>query len=270
MSYRHIFLASVLGLASLAVSACGGAGNGTGSTTAARARPPYAPCDNPAEVRLAPTVCWSPVGSRWRVVAQAPGGEYTFDIELMAGGRVRSTDATGATPATDEWFVENEMLRIFLQDRYVEYRGTLRNGTVLIGEAVNVRGDSWQFRADRRHEGSGCRDNELVATGGEEPGCYTVAGSRWTVHAGPSEYEVQFADGGRLLSTNAADTTPDDDGWEQQGSTVRFWFDDHATELTATLTPANLSHLSGNGHDARGGTLTFTAEPIPTYPPPIH
>src|SRR5690349_12941955 len=135
MSFRHTSLFTVLVLAALPLVACGGSGSGTGSTTAVRARAPYTPCENPAEVRLAPTVCWSPVGSRWRVVAQAPGGEYTFDVELMAGGRVRSTDVNGATPATDEWFVENDMVRIFLQNRYVEYRGTLHNGTVLVGDA---------------------------------------------------------------------------------------------------------------------------------------
>jgi hypothetical protein len=269
MSFRRTLLASVLALATLPLAACGGAG-ASGTTTTARVRPAYTPCDDPSEVRLAPTVCWSPAGSRWRIVAQAPGGEYTFDVELMAGGRVRSTDVNGATPATDEWFVENDVVRIFLQNRYVEYRGTLHNGTVLVGDAVNVRGDSWVFRADRRHEGSGCPDNELVATDGEEPACYAIAGSRWTVHAGASEYEVQFAEGGRLLSTNTADTTPEDDGWEQQGGTVRFWFDDHATELTASLTPSNLTRLSGNGHDTSGGTFAFTAEAIPTYPPPIH
>jgi hypothetical protein len=270
MSGRSTVLAALLCLGSLAVTACGGTGGGAGTTTAAHVRPPYTPCDNPAEVRLAPTVCWSPVGSHWRLVAQAPGGEYTFDIELMAGGRVRSTDVTGATPATDEWFVENDVVRIFLQNRYVEYRGTLHNGTVLVGEATNVRGDVWTFRADRRHDGARCPANELVATDGEEPGCFAIAGSRWTVHAGPNEYEVEFGADGHLVSTNAADTTPDDDGWEQQGGTVRFWFDNHATELTASVAPSSLERLSGNGHDASGGSFAFTAEAIPSYPPPIH
>jgi hypothetical protein len=219
---------------------------------------------------MAPSVCWNPIGSHWHVQAQAPGGTYAFDLELMAAGRVRATDVTGATPATDEWFVENDELRIFLQNRYVEYRTTLHNGTLLLGEAINVRGDVWPFRADRVHVAASCPANELATSSGDEPGCFDVAGSRWTINAGSSSYEIEFAGDGVLLSNDPARVTPDDDGWEQQGATVRFWFDDHATELTATISPTDLSRLAGNGHDANGASLSFTAAAIPTYPPPIH
>jgi hypothetical protein len=262
---------TLLALASLSLLACGGTPSGTGSTTPhSRERPAYTACDVAGQIRLAPTVCWDPTGSHWHVTAEAPGGSLTFDVELMAGGRVRSTDVSGATPATDEWFVENDELRIFLQNRYVEYRATLHNGTLMLGEAVNARGDVWPFRADRLHTAGTCPANEVATSSGDEPGCYDVAGSRWTVTAGGAEYEVQFAENGALLSTNPAHTTPDDDGWTQEGATVRFWFDDHATELTATISPAALDHLSGSGHDASGGTLSWSAAAIPSYPPPIH
>lgn len=264
-------LSTLLALASVSLVACGGATSATGSTTPhSRERPAYTACDTAGEIRLAPTLCWNPVGSHWHITAEAPGGALAFDIELMAGGRVRSTDVPGATPATDEWFVENDELRIFLQNRYVEYRATLHNGTMMLGEAVNVRGDVWTFRADRLHQGSTCPANELAIGSGDEPGCYDVAGSRWTVNAGAAEYEIQFAENGALSSTNPADVTPDDDGWEQDGATVRFWFNDHATELSATISPTALDHLSGTGHDASGGALSWSASAIPTYPPPVH
>lgn len=261
-----------LALASVSLVACGGTTTGAGGTTTphSRERPAYTSCEDPAQVRLAPTVCWSPVGSHWRFVADAPGGSYTFDVELMAAGRVRATDVPNATPATDEWFVENDELRIFLQNRYVEYRATLHNGTLMIGEAVNVRGDTWAFRGDRVHEGGSCPSNEAVVTDGDEPGCFDVAGTRWTVSVGATEYELQFGDGGALISNNPSDTTPDDDGWEQQGTTVRFWFDDHATELSGTISPADLTHLSGTGHGPAGASLSWSATAIPSYPPPIH
>jgi hypothetical protein len=253
---------SLVALALFGLTACGGttATGGGGTTVASRERPPYTPCANASEVRLAPTVCWNPTGSRWHVQAQAPGGLYEFDIELMAGGRVRSTDVTGASPATDEWFVENDVLRIFLQNRYVEYRATLHNGTLLSGNAENVRGDQWVFRADRLHHGGSCPANELVAVPGDEPGCFGVAGTRWTVTAGAESYEVQFAEGGHLLTNRPTDTTPDDDGWDQTGGTVRFWFDSPEQAQSGTIA-TSLAQISGSG---------WTAAPIPSYPPPIH
>lgn len=264
-------ISALLALASIPLVACGGAPSGSASTLPhSRERPAYTPCEVAGQVRLAPTVCWSPVGSHWHVTAEAPGGSLAFDVELMAGGRVRATDVSGATPATDEWFVENDELRIFLQNRYVEYRATLHNGTMMLGEAVNVRGDVWAFRADRVHQGGTCLPSELATTRGDEPGCFDVAGSRWTVNAGGREYELEFGEHGTLLSNDPAHTTPDDDGWEQEGANVRVWFDDHATELTATLSPSSLDHLSGSGHDASGASVTWTATAIPTYPPPIH
>lgn len=264
-------LYAFLALASLPLVACGGTTTGTGTTTPhSRERPAYTACDDASQVRLAPTVCWSPVGSHWHFAAEAPGGAYSFDVELMAGGRVRATDVPNATPATDEWFVENDELRIFLQNRYVEYRATLHNGTLMVGEAVNVRGDVWSFRADRVHVPGTCPAGELATTTGDEPGCYDIAGSRWTVHAGNAEYEVQFGEDGTLINNRATDTTTDDDGWEQDGATVRLSFDNHATELTATLSASDLTRMSGTGHDSSGASVSWSATAIPTYPPPIH
>ena len=261
----------LLTLLFLVVAACGSSAPSTGSTTPhSRARPAYTACTEGSQVRLGPSVCWNPTGSHWHFDAQAPGGAYSFDVELMAGGRVRANDVSGATPATDEWFVENDELRIFLQNRYVEYRTTLHNGTLLLGEAVNTRGDVWSFRADRTHPSAACPANELATRAGDEPGCFDVAGSRWTVNLGSTQYEIQFAADGTLVSNNPVDLTPDDDGWEQNGASVRFWFDNHATELTATIAPSDLAHFAGNGHDARGAAISFSAAAIPTYPPPIH
>ena len=177
MSNSHVWLACSSASLLISLVGCGGTAPTTASTTPTRA---YTPCENPAQVRLAPTVCFDPVGSTWRVVADAPGGHYDFRIALLAGGRVRSTDHPAAGPGTDEWFVEDDTLRIFLGNRYVEYRGRLQNGSVFIGEASNVRGDTWEFRADRVHEGGQCQVNELVTHAGDEPGCYSAAGSSWT------------------------------------------------------------------------------------------
>lgn len=249
-------------LGAASASGCGGATTPTETTTARRT---YTPCENPAQVRFAPTVCFDPVGSRWRIVANAPGGRYEFEVELMAGGRVRATDHPAAGPGTDEWFVEDDELRIFLANRFVEYRGRFTNGTVIVGEAANVRGDRWDWRADRLHTGRPCLGNELTTNDADEPGCYSAAGSRWTVTTGGRSFVVELAANGSLTSNDPSDTTSGNDTWQQEGATLRFFFDERATTYEATLNAADLAHLSGTVSGRTSGT--FTAEALPTYPP---
>ena len=242
---------------------CGGAASTTSSTTSVLV---YTPCENPAQVRLAPTVCFDPVGSTWRVTADAPGGHYDFRITLLAGGRVRSTDHPAAGPGTDAWFVEDDQLRIFLGNRYVEYRGRLQNGSVFIGEALNVRGDTWEFRADRVHEGGQCLVNELVTQAEDEPGCYSAAGSRWSVQTGARSFQIELNANGSLTSNDASDTTPTNDRWQQESGTLRWLFDDGATTFTTQLNAAQLNRLEGQVSGRASGT--FTATLAPTYAPP--
>lgn len=266
---------SSFGLLSLCLASalfgCGGAGGaGGGATTPRAARRPYTPCENPREVRLSPHVCWDPSGSRWHVTSSAPGGDLEFDLELMAGGRVRATDHDASSPATDEWFVDDGTLRVFLGSRWVEYRGDLTNGTLLVGQAVNARGDSWDWRAERAH-GGGCPAAELVARAGDEPACYSAAGSRWTVRGrSGSAFVVELGANGQLFTDDPGDTTVGNDTWAQSGASLSLRFDDGASEYTASLDASNLSRLSGTARDASGGTWSFTAEAVPSYPPPIH
>jgi hypothetical protein len=238
---------------------CGGGTAQTDTTTPARAT--YSPCANPAEVRFAANVCFDPVGSHWRVTSNAPGGQYEFEVELMAGGRVRATDHPAAGPGTDEWLVEDDELRIFLANRFVEYRGRFSNGSVIVGDAANVRGDRWDWRADRVHTGGRCLGNELATNDADEPGCFSAAGSRWTVTTGGRSFVVELAANGTLTSDDPSDTSPGNDTWEQDGATLRLFFDERARTFEATLRPADLRHLSGT---VSGGG-SFTAEAIPTY-----
>jgi len=61
--------------------------------------------------------------------------------------------------------------------------------------------------------------------------------------------------------TDPSDTSPGNDTWEQDGATLRFFFDERARTFEATLRPADLRRLSGT---VSGGG-SFTAEAIPTY-----
>jgi hypothetical protein len=245
----------------LSVVLTAGCGGGAAQIDTTTARPAYSPCENPAQIRFAANLCFDPAGSRWRVTADAPGGRYEFDVELMAGGRLRATDHPAAAPGTDEWIVEEDELRLFLANRFVEYRGRFSNGSVVVGEAANVRGDRWDWRADRIHTGSRCLGNELATSDADEPGCYSAAGSRWTVTSAGRSFVVELAANGSLTSNDPSDTTAGNDTWEQVGATLRLHFDERARSFEATLRPADLAHLSGT----MTGGGTFTAEAIPTY-----
>lgn len=252
-------LALVAGLSPVGLAAgCGATSTQSGSSTTASQ---YQPCENPAQVRFAPTVCFDPVGTRWHVVSGAPGGQYEFDVELMAGGRVRATDHPAAAPGTDEWLVEDDELRIFLGSRFVEYRGRFSNGSVVVGDAANIRGDRWEWRADRLRDGRACLGNELVVREGEEPGCYSAAGSRWAVQTAGRAFVVELAANGTLTSDDPSDTSPGNDTWEQEGGTLRFFFDERARTFEAPLRRDALGQLSGT---VSGGG-SFSAQAVPSY-----
>lgn len=238
---------TVLSLA-LILGACGGTTSQAGTETTV-ARGPE-PCPTTGEVRLG-RICWNPVGSRWHLTAMAPGGEYAFDVELLPANRLRATDHPAAGPATDEWFVDGNTLRLFLANRFVEYRADLTNGTVMVGQAENTRGDSWEWRGDRMSMTGGCQSDE--ADLGEI--CFAMAGTRWTLHEGGQSRVVHFAPEGRVLLDQGG---AEGDTWTQEGTTVRFTIGGH--EHTAEIR-GDTQQLSGNG---------WEAERVQLYPPPMH
>lgn len=241
------------------------AGGGAGTTPAARRA--YVPCADAREVRLSPSVCWDPTGSRWSVTAQAPSGELTFSLELMAGGRVRATDHATAGPASDEWFVDEGTLRVFLGDRFVEYRAELTNATLLSGEAMNVRGDGWSWRATRAHGGA-CAAGELVTRAGDDPACFTAAGARYRVEGAGAAFVAELGAGGALRSDDPRDTTAGDDTWTQVGASLALSFDGGARVYAATLPASGVGALDLTGSGAASGRAH--AEPIASYAPPMH
>jgi hypothetical protein len=240
------FLSLVLGVCG--ALGCGGPGGSHGGSTVATGPEP---CPTGGELRLG-RICWSPVGSRWHLTAMAPGGEYAFDVELLPANRLRSTDHPAAGPGTDEWFADGNTLRLFLADRFVEYRADVTNGTVMVGNAVNARGESWEWRGDRMQIGGGCGPDEAEIDGT----CFAMAGTRWRVTTSRGAVVVHFAPEGRLLVDQG--TPSESNRWSQEGATLRFTLD--GQEHSATIT-GDASRLSGNG---------WSAEREPLYPPPMH
>lgn len=232
---------------------CAVAVGGCGATPAAL-EPAEATADGegcgPHATRLGAT-CWSAEGTRWEVLTDAPGGAYRLELELLAAGRVRTTDHPTASPATDEWFQDGPLLRVLLADRFVEYRATMTNGTVLVGEAMNVRGQRWSFRARRLFGPGRCARGEARLASGA---CLTVEGTRWELTEGGATRFIELSAGG-ALATSSADPA-EGDRWAQEGSTVRLTLSGRA--LTGELEGPDI---------LRGGD--FTATRVPSVPPLI-
>jgi len=235
----------------LSLAACGGPStSGSGARDGRDAADRGDGC-GPRTTRLGRD-CWSAEGTRWQVSADGPGGSYRFELALLAAGRVRATDHDGAGPAHDEWFQDGPLLRVFLADRFVEYRTTVTNGTVLIGEAHNVRGQRWSFRADRQFGEGGCERDEARL----DEACMSVAGTRWDVGG----RVVAFLDEGRVA---VDDAEPLPSAWTQQGASLSFRLaaDGPAHEAEVS-SPDTLSGTVGEG--------SFEATRMPTIPPVMH
>ncbi len=205
------------------------------------------------EARLG-TTCWSAEGTRWHVLADGPGGEYELDLALLAAGRVRADDQPSADPATDEWFQDGALLRVFLSDRFVEYRAEVTNGTVLLGEARNVRGQRWAFSASRVFGQQRCGAHEARVEGA----CLSMAGTRWALNTGGAPVLVEFLAEGALA---AGPEVRAEDGWEQEGGALRFRI--AGTRYRAELNDA--ARLRGTFEGAHEGR--FSANRVESIPP---
>ncbi|MGE0788734.1 MAG: hypothetical protein AB7S26_23885 [Sandaracinaceae bacterium] len=201
--------------------------------------------------------CWTAANTRWNIDASGPGGDYRFGVTLLAAGRVRAGDHPGAGPAHDEWFQVGPTLRIFLSDRFVEYRAQVTNGTVLIGEALNVRGQRWSWRGDRVFEEASCEPGDARL----DDGCLALVGTRWELLRHDADAElIEFQEDGRLFHG-------EDDlvgRWEQAGSALTFRLAEEGPEYVALI--ASSDELSGSGPD----NVAFTATRVPSIPPVMH
>ncbi len=243
----------VLLLTGVLLVGCGGSvGSGAGAREGAAASGGGGACE--ADTTRLGASCWSAAGTHWRVQADGPGGVYRFDLALLGAGRVRATDHEGASPAIDEWTQDGSLLRIFLSDRFVEYRTRVTNGTVLIGEAINVRGQRWAFRADRDFGGGGCAPDEARL----ESACMTVAGTRWELDG----QVVAFLAGGALAVGGAEEASG---AWQQTSAALSFTLAEgepaHVAEVAST------SELSGT---LEGSDGTWRATRLETIPPVMH
>ena len=250
-----------LGLLLILIAGCGAPPN---APTARRVRASRAPSGDgcpAAETRLGES-CWSAEGTRWQVEAEGPGGAYRFELELMAANRARSTDHTAAGPQSDEWVQDGPLLRILLSHRFVEYRARLTNGTVLIGEARNVRGQRWSWRAARVFGELSCPETETRV--GEA--CMSVAGTRWRLEGdGLEAHAIAFLGDGQL-GVDESDVPAG--SWTQRGSAVTFALAEHGPSFEAEVSDADA--LEGTWTREGSRARVWRATRLESFPPVMH
>ena len=97
-----------------------------------------------------------------------------------------------------------------------------------------------------------------------------LSGSRWQLRfaagAYQGDYSITLAPGGKLISSNPQDNTPDNDRWEQHGSQVLLLFNDGFARFEGDWLPTQ--RLAGRASSPSAGDWHWEAERLPDAPAP--
>ncbi len=97
-----------------------------------------------------------------------------------------------------------------------------------------------------------------------------LSGSRWQLRfaagAYQGDYSITLAPGGKLISSNPQDNTPDNDRWEQHGSQVLLLFNDGFARFEGEWLPTQ--RLAGRASSPSAGDWPWEAERLPEAPNP--
>jgi hypothetical protein len=107
---------------------------------------------------------------------------------------------------------------------------------------------------------TGCATDKNNAVGTEADSVETVAslaGSKWHYTDKQWQYDIEFADNGVLHCKKPNDKTPDNDSWEQDRETVRFYYNNKFSQYQGVLSGRNL--MSGTAKNIRGNTWEWSA-----------
>jgi hypothetical protein len=69
------------------------------------------------------------------------------------------------------------------------------------------------------------------------------------------EYTITFLEGGKIKSTHPNDTTPDNDFWKQEGTVVKFSFNDAYSEYHGAF--KNKNRITGTASNTKGKKWTW-------------
>lgn len=99
-----------------------------------------------AGCQTGPTV----LGSRWSLSTDVPGEKvYRYDIVFHPGGRLENHHPNDKTPDNDTWEQRGLIVIFRYNDNFITYTGRFENARTLQGEAVNIRGLKFPWKAER-------------------------------------------------------------------------------------------------------------------------
>lgn len=99
-----------------------------------------------AGCQTGPTV----LGSRWSLSTDVPDEKvYRYDIVFHPGGRLENHHPNDKTPDNDTWEQRGLIVIFRYNDNFITYTGRFENARTLQGEAVNIRGLKFPWKAEQ-------------------------------------------------------------------------------------------------------------------------
>ncbi|MEY4768481.1 MAG: hypothetical protein RL637_1120 [Pseudomonadota bacterium] len=85
----------------------------------------------------------------------------------------------------------------------------------------------------------------------------SLVGTKWHYTDKQWNYDIEFAENGVLHSRHPNDKTPDNDTWEQDRDTVKFYYNNKFSQYQGVLSGANV--MSGTAKNTKGNTWEWSA-----------
>jgi hypothetical protein len=88
-------------------------------------------------------------GTRWKLVYEGVDGEKSYEIEFLAGGKLKSNIKEDTTPDDDFWRYDGGSVVFSFNDEYAVYVGQFISDGLIKGTAENIANASWEFEFRR-------------------------------------------------------------------------------------------------------------------------
>lgn len=98
---------------------------------------------------------------------------------------------------------------------------------------------------------SGCATNSPTLDSSK------LEGSKWHYTDKDWQYDLEFASNGILYTTHPNDKSKGNDTWEQDGTTVLFYYNNKFSKYTGSLSANNI--MSGSAKNKNGATWVWKA-----------
>jgi outer membrane biogenesis lipoprotein LolB len=89
------------------------------------------------------------------------------------------------------------------------------------------------------------------------PAGYTLAGTKWRYSDKDWQYDLEFSPNGTLYTTHPNDKSKGNDTWEQNGETVRFYYNNKFSTYTGSFSDNRT--MSGTASNKNGANWDWKA-----------